>query len=204
MGKSACKCVHLASSDLPCVPVSLKAKLCVGVTLCRSNIHSNVLLPFSLICMCTFYTHKRYHPNLRKCHGLPWTLKWKGRVLLSYVGTFRHGLVYTSSLNSVNITIEIYSMPKLNPPIFRTPMTEMKICVMVLKYHWGPLAVALRRWDLWAIAHLAYFHTPFISKYSPMHWWTVFVSLLQNLFNLTFSNTPAVQIDRIANTIPRG
>ena len=32
------------------------------------------------------------------------------------------GLVYTSSLNPVNITIEIHSMPKLNPPIFRTPM----------------------------------------------------------------------------------
>ncbi len=29
------------------------------------------LLP--LICTCTFYTHIRYHPNLRKCHGLPWT-----------------------------------------------------------------------------------------------------------------------------------
>ncbi len=56
MGDSGCKCVHLASSNLPCVPVS-----------------------------------------------------------------FGHGLVYTSSLNPVNITIEIYSMPKLNPPIFRTP-----------------------------------------------------------------------------------
>ena len=44
MGESACKCVHLASSNLPCVPVSLKAKLCGGVTLCRSNIHSNVLI----------------------------------------------------------------------------------------------------------------------------------------------------------------
>ncbi len=29
------------------------------------------------------------------------------RVLLSYVETFGHGLVYTSSLHPVNITIEI-------------------------------------------------------------------------------------------------
>ncbi len=36
--------------------------------------------------------------------------------------TFDHGLEYTSSLNPVNITIEIYSMPKLYSPIFRTPI----------------------------------------------------------------------------------
>ncbi len=64
MGESVCKYVHLASSNLPCVPLSLKATLCGGVTLCRSNMHSNV-------------------------------------------ETFGHGLVYTSSLNPVNITIEI-------------------------------------------------------------------------------------------------
>ncbi len=83
-------------------------------------------LPFSLICTCTFYTHMRYHPNLRKCHGLPWTLKWKCRVLLYYMETFSHGSVYTSSLNPVHITIEMYSMPKLNPTIFRTPLNHIQ------------------------------------------------------------------------------
>ena len=36
MGVSSCKCVHLGSSNLPCGPVSLQAKLHGGVTLRRS------------------------------------------------------------------------------------------------------------------------------------------------------------------------
>ncbi len=58
MGASACKCVHLASSNLPCGPVSLQAKPHGGVSLHRSNtavysLMSSYYLPFLLI-----HTHK--------------------------------------------------------------------------------------------------------------------------------------------------
>ncbi len=59
MGESACKCVHLASSNLPCIPVSLKTKLCGGETMCRSNIHSNVHIQLGrmLTALFPFLTH---------------------------------------------------------------------------------------------------------------------------------------------------
>ncbi len=55
MGESACKCVYLACK----FKVSLKAKLCGGETLCRSNIHTNVHIQLDrvLAALFSFLTH---------------------------------------------------------------------------------------------------------------------------------------------------
>ena len=60
MAESGCKCVHFASSNLPCVSVSLKAKLRGGVTLCRSNIHS-IQLGRMLTALFPFLTHMHFY-----------------------------------------------------------------------------------------------------------------------------------------------
>ena len=92
----------------------------------------------SLVLTALSHFHTHMYPYLLHTHEVSpqfekvsWTtldfIKWKCRALLSYVETFGHGLVYTSPLNSVNITIEIYSMPKLNFPLFRTPFIPCKL-----------------------------------------------------------------------------
>ncbi len=130
MGESACKCVHLASKNLPCVPVSLKAKLCGGVTLCRSNnfIHSNVLTTLS-----PFLTHMHLYllhthevsPQFEKVSWTTMDFKVKMQSVTVLCGDI-WSWVGVHLITHVNIAIEIYSMPKLNPPIFRTPLI----------YHW--------------------------------------------------------------------